>query len=375
MGVTRARSSGVALLRTMMRTRTRTRAWAWTRTRARARTTTTRRRKKKSRSRRTKGTAEGTGHAEPLTPSAANSPMAHMTARMSNLAEDVVGVGAGVEAGAAALGERRAGVEAGAAAVGERPRLALMCRTTVTIAATTENLCLSVDVAEDVGVAEGVGDVGVVEPTLGCLAGGAMVEPSSGCAAVGDVGVVELLSRCVAEAVGAVAVDVGVALDDHYHRSINGRPISRQNESVCISGDKTLGDKTLDQIPPRRPIASSVDLLAPLGSTWSSIDSWTLSHAPIARHAFGRKSELWVRRRTLLLVCAAAKAKSLFPSSRVVHLNKRSIGLDNTGAAKEFRRNARAYNSVLCVQLSRGQNRTTLSGWRPGPPHQRSRFP
>ena len=36
-----------------------------------------------------------------------------------------------------------------------------MSRTTVTTAATTENLCLSVDVAEDVGVAEGVGDVGV----------------------------------------------------------------------------------------------------------------------------------------------------------------------------------------------------------------------
>ena len=105
------------------------------------------------------GTAEGTGHAEPSTPSAANSPMAHMTARTSNLAEDVVRVGAGVEAGAAA--------------VGERLRLALICRTTVTTAATTENLCLSVDVAEDVGVAEGVGDVGVVEPTLGCLAGGA----------------------------------------------------------------------------------------------------------------------------------------------------------------------------------------------------------
>jgi hypothetical protein len=239
--------------------------------------------------------------------------MAHMTARMSNLAEDVVGVGAGVEAGAAA--------------VGERLRLALICRTTVTTAATTENLCLSVDVAEDVGVAEGVGNVGVVEPTLGCLAGGAVVESSSGCAAVGDVSVVELLSRCVAEAVGAVVVDVGVALDDHYHRSINGRPFSRQNESVCISGDETLGDKTLDQIPPRRPIASSVDLLAPLGSTWSSIDLWTSSHAPIARHAFGRKSEFWVRRRTLLLVCAAAKAKSPFPSSRVVLLNRKRIGL------------------------------------------------
>ena len=62
--------------------------------------------------------------------------MADMTASTSNLAEDVVGVGDGVEAGAAAAGER------------------LMCRTTVTTAATTENLCLSVEVAEDVGVAE-----------------------------------------------------------------------------------------------------------------------------------------------------------------------------------------------------------------------------
>jgi len=121
----------------------------------------------------------------------------------------------------------------------------------VTIAATTENLCLSVDVAEECGVAEGVGNVGVVEPILGCLAGEGMVEPSSRCAAVGNVGVVELLSRCVAVAVavavavGAVTVDVGVALDEDYHRSINGRPISRQNESVGITGGETL-----DQIPP-----------------------------------------------------------------------------------------------------------------------------
>ena len=237
--------------------------------------------------------------------------MADMTARTSNLADDVVGV--------------EAGVEAGAAAAGERLRLALICRTTVTTAATTENLCLSVDVAEDVGVAEGVGDVGVVKPTLGCLAGEGVVEPSSGCAAVGDVGVVELLSRCVAVAVavGTVGVHLGVALDDHYHRSINGRPISRQNESVCISGGETLG-----QIPPRRPIGSSVGLLAPLGSAWRSIDSWRSSHAAIARRAFGRKSECWVRRRTRLLVCAAARAKSLFPSSRVVHLNRKRIGLD-----------------------------------------------
>jgi hypothetical protein len=54
-----------------------------------------------------------------------------MTATTSNLAEDVVGVGVGVEA------------EVGA--VGERLRLALMCRTTVTRAATRENIRLSVD--------------------------------------------------------------------------------------------------------------------------------------------------------------------------------------------------------------------------------------
>jgi hypothetical protein len=46
-----------------------------------------------------------------------------MTARTSNLAKDGVGVGAGVEAGAGA--------------VGERFRLALMCQTIVTRAATT----------------------------------------------------------------------------------------------------------------------------------------------------------------------------------------------------------------------------------------------
>ena len=154
---------------------------------------------------------------------------------MSNLAEDVVGVGAGVEAGAAA--------------VGERLRLALICRTTVTTAATTENLCLSVDVAEDVGVAEGVGNVGVVEPTLGCLAGGAVVEPSSGCAAVGDVSVVELLSRCVAEAVGAVVVDVGVALDDHYPGASTGGH-SRGRTRACASvATKPLATKPSTRSP------------------------------------------------------------------------------------------------------------------------------
>ena len=40
-------------------------------------------------------------------------------------------------------------------------------------------------------MAEGMGDVGVVEPTLGYVAevGVAVGEPSLGCAAVGDVGV------------------------------------------------------------------------------------------------------------------------------------------------------------------------------------------
>lgn len=63
-----------------------------------------------------------------------------------------------------------AGVEAGAEAVGEKRGLRLMSRTTVRTATTTNKLCLSVDVAEDVGVAGGMGDVGVVEPTLGCVA-------------------------------------------------------------------------------------------------------------------------------------------------------------------------------------------------------------
>ena len=68
--------------------------------------------------------------------------------------------------------------------------------------------------------------VGVVNPSLGCVGVGAVgvVEPSSRCVAVGDVGVVDLSSRYDAVAVGDVVVDVGVALDDHYHRSINGRP-------------------------------------------------------------------------------------------------------------------------------------------------------
>jgi hypothetical protein len=57
---------------------------------------------------------------------------------------------------------------------------------------------------------------------------------------------------------GGVGVEVGVALDDHYHRSINGRPNERQNERVGIRGGKTLS-----QIPLQRPIGSSVELGAP----------------------------------------------------------------------------------------------------------------
>jgi hypothetical protein len=135
--VTKARTSAVALLLTM-RMRTSTRAWTCTRTG----------------SRRTKGTVEGTGNAEPLTLSAANSPTAHIIAWTTNLPEGVVGGGAGVEVGAGA--------------VGERLLLALMCRTTVANATTTGNPVLSVAVAEGVGVAEDVGVVeGVVERSCG----------------------------------------------------------------------------------------------------------------------------------------------------------------------------------------------------------------
>jgi hypothetical protein len=68
-----------------------------------------------------------------------------------------------------------------------------------------------------------------------------------------------------------VAVEVGMVRDDHYHRSINGRPDERQNERVRIRGGETLS-----QIPPRRPTGSSVEFRAHLGSTWRSIASWTL---------------------------------------------------------------------------------------------------
>jgi hypothetical protein len=222
-----------------------------------------------------------------------------------------------------------------------------MCRTTVTTAATRDKLGLTLDVDEDGGVAEGVVE-GVVEPPLFCVGVGGvgavecpvvgavgMVELLLRCAVVGDVGVVERSLRC--EAVG----DVGdVALDDHFHRSINGRPIERQNERVGMTGSKTLS-----LILPQGPIGPSVEFWAPLGSTSRSIDSWTLSNAPFATHAFGRKSEPRVPRRTRPLRCAAAKAKSLFPSFRVVQLNRSRTG--DTPAAKQFRRNARAYNSSL----------------------------
>jgi hypothetical protein len=145
-----------------------------------------------------------------------------------------------------------------------------------------------------------------------------VVELSSQCPVVGAVGVVELLLRCEAE--GDVG---GVVLDDHYHRSINVRPNERQNGRVRVRGGEIL-----TQIPPRGPIASFVGFPAPLGSTSRSIDSWTLLNAPIARHAFGRKSEPRVPRRTRSLRCAAAKAKSLFPSFRSVHLNRRRTGLE-----------------------------------------------
>jgi hypothetical protein len=197
--VTKARTSAVALLLTMRMT-TSTKAWTCTRTG----------------SRRTKGTVEGTGNAEPLTLSAANSPTAHIVAWTTNLPEGVVGGGAGVE------------VAAGA--VGERLLLALMRRTTVATATTTGNPVISVAVAEGVGVAEDVGLVeGVVERSLRCVGVGVVGvgELSSRCAAVGDVGVVELSSRCTAVGVGGVAVEVGVVRDDHYHRSINGTPNER----------------------------------------------------------------------------------------------------------------------------------------------------
>ena len=162
--VTKARTSAVALLLTMRMT-TSTKAWTCTRTG----------------SRRTKGTVEGTGNAEPLTLSAANSPTAHIISWTTNLPEGVVGGGAGVEVGAGA--------------VGERLLLALMCRTTVATATTTGNPVISVAVAEGVGVAEDVGLVeGVVERSLRCVGVGVVGvgELSSRCAAVGDVGVVEL---------------------------------------------------------------------------------------------------------------------------------------------------------------------------------------
>ncbi len=92
-----------------------------------------------------------------------SSPTAHMKAITTTLS--MVGGGAlvGVLAGA--------GVVAGAGAVGECLRLALMCQTTVTSAATRDKVGLSVDVNEDGAVAEGVVE-GVVEPPLLCVGGG-----------------------------------------------------------------------------------------------------------------------------------------------------------------------------------------------------------
>lgn len=107
------------------------------------------------------------------------------------------------------------------------------------------------DVDKDGGVAEGVRNANMVEPSLGCVG-------------VGGVGVGELSSRCM----GVVVGHVGVALDDHYHRSINVWPIFRQNERVGIRGGKIRS-----QIRPHRPIGSSAELRAPPGSTWRSIDS------------------------------------------------------------------------------------------------------
>jgi len=125
-------------------------------------------RRKKSRRRRTKGTVEDTGYAEPLTSSAANLPTAHMPARTSNLAEDVVVVGVGVEVGAGA--------------VGERLRLALVCRTAVTTTATSYILGSSVDVAEDVGVVRARTLAWWSRRRASCARGAQpWVEPSSGC--------------------------------------------------------------------------------------------------------------------------------------------------------------------------------------------------
>jgi hypothetical protein len=122
-----------------------------------------------------------------------------MTAMTTNLTEGVVGAGAvvGVVVGA--------GVVAGAGAVGKSLRLVLMCRTTVTTAATRDKLGLTLDVDEDGAVAEGVVE-GVVEPPLLCVGAGAVgvVELSSLCPVVGAVGVVELLVRCAV--VGGVGV-------------------------------------------------------------------------------------------------------------------------------------------------------------------------
>ena len=110
----------------------------------------------------------------------------------TNLTEGVVGGGAVVGVGVGA------GVVAGAGAVEESLRFALMCRTTVTTAATRDKVGLSLDVDEDGGVAKDVVEVkGVVEPPLLCMGVGAVgvVELSSLCPVVGAVGGVELSLR------------------------------------------------------------------------------------------------------------------------------------------------------------------------------------
>jgi hypothetical protein len=86
-----------------------------------------------------------------------------MTAMTTNLTEGVVGGGAVV---GVVVGDGVAGT------VGDSLRLALMCRTTVTTAATRNKLSLSVDEDEDGGVAEGEVE-GVMEPPLLCVGVGA----------------------------------------------------------------------------------------------------------------------------------------------------------------------------------------------------------